>query len=195
MVRYEGSAIGDLCFLGSMSSLSNEQVLELGLGLELSSIPFIWCLRSTTDETDIWLSGYEERVKDRGLIVRGWAPQVLILSHEAVGGFVSHCGWNSTLEGVSAGVPICIGMEFPVAIGEKDKFGALVKKENIKTAVESVMSDEGEGKARRERAREFGEMAKKAMAEGGSSYVNMTLMIQDVIEELAKNTKPIQGVF
>ncbi|KAJ0624661.1 putative flavanone 7-O-beta-glucosyltransferase [Helianthus annuus] len=63
-------------------------VLELGLGLELSSIPFIWCIRSTTDETDIWLSGYEERVKDRGLIVRGWAPQVLILSHEAVGGFV-----------------------------------------------------------------------------------------------------------
>ncbi|XP_035845443.1 UDP-glycosyltransferase 73E1-like [Helianthus annuus] len=205
--------------LGSMSSLSNEQVLELGLGLELSSIPFIWCIRSTTDETDIWLSGYEERVKDRGLIVRGWAPQVLILSHEAVGGFVSHCGWNSTLEGLSAGVPmvtypqfadqflnerlvvdvlktgVSIGMEVPVAIGEKDKFGALVKKENIKTAVESVMNDEGEGKARRERAREFGEMAKKAMAEGGSSYVNTTLMMQDVIEELAKNTKPIQDVF
>ncbi|KAJ0612980.1 putative UDP-glucuronosyl/UDP-glucosyltransferase, UDP-glycosyltransferase family [Helianthus annuus] len=205
--------------LGSMSSLSNEQVLELGLGLELSSIPFIWCIRSTTDETDIWLSGYEERVKDRGLIVRGWAPQVLILSHEAVGGFVSHCGWNSTLEGVAAGVPmvtypqfadqflnerlvvdvlktgVSIGMEVPVAIGEKDKFGALVKKENIKTAVESVMNNEGEGKARRERAREFGEMATKAMAEGGSSYVNTTLMMQDVIEELAKNTKPIQDVF
>ncbi|KAI7747222.1 hypothetical protein M8C21_008476 [Ambrosia artemisiifolia] len=197
--------------LGSMSSFCNEQVFELGLGLELCNVPFIWCIRSTTDEMEKWLLGYEERVKDRGVIIRGWAPQVLILSHKAVGGFVTHCGWNSTLEGVSAGVPmvtypqfadqflnerfvidvlktgVSIGVEVPVGVGEQDKYGVLVKKENIKTAVESVMNDEREGKARRERARELGEMAKRAMVEGGSSYLNTTLMIQDIIEELAKN--------
>ncbi|KAI3826165.1 hypothetical protein L1987_00210 [Smallanthus sonchifolius] len=165
--------------------------------------------RSTTGETERWLSGYEEMVKDRGLIVRGWAPQVLILSHQAVGGFV-------TLEGVTAGVPmvtypqfadqfinerfvvdvlktgVSIGIVVPV-VSEQDKFGALVKKENIKIAVESVMGDERDGKVRRKRARELGELAKRAMAEGGS-YLNTTLMIQDIIEELAKNTKPSQDV-
>ncbi|KAD4585577.1 hypothetical protein E3N88_23178 [Mikania micrantha] len=204
-----------LVCLGSMSSFCNEQMVELGLGLELSNVPFIWCIRSITDETHRWLSGYEERVKDRGLIVRGWAPQALILSHEAIGGFVTHCGWNSTLEGVSAGVPmvtypqhadqflnerflvdvlktgVSVGMDVPVAVGEQDKFGVMVRKESIKMAVERVMDDEGEGKARRERARELGEMAKRAMTEAGSSYLNTTLMIQDVIEELAKNTKQI----
>ncbi|KAI3683828.1 hypothetical protein L1987_84343 [Smallanthus sonchifolius] len=197
--------------LGSMSSICREQILELGLGLELSNTPFIWCIRSTTDETERWLLGYGERVKDRGLIVHGWAPQVLILSHQAVGGFVTHCGWNSTLEGVTAGIPmvtypqgadqfinerfIIDVLKTGVSIGsEQDKFGALVKKENIKTAVERVMGDEVDGKVRRERARELGELAKRAMAEGGSSYLNTTLMIQDIIEELAKKTKPSQDV-
>ena len=45
-------------------------------------------------------------MEGKGLIIRGWAPQVLILDHEAVGGFVTHCGWNSILEGVTAGVPM-----------------------------------------------------------------------------------------
>ncbi|KAI3512159.1 hypothetical protein L1887_19388 [Cichorium endivia] len=197
--------------LGSMSSVSTEQIFEIGLGLELSKVPFIWCIRNAMEESERWLLGYEERVKDRGVIVHGWAPQVLILSHRAVGGFVTHCGWNSTLEGVSAGVPmvtwphfadqflnerfvidvlkigVSVNMEVPVAVGEENK--VLVKKETIKLCVESVMEKEGEGEVRRKRAKELGEMAKRAMEEGGSSYVNMSLMIQDVIDQLlAKST-------
>ncbi|PWA60485.1 UDP-glucuronosyl/UDP-glucosyltransferase [Artemisia annua] len=203
--KKEAGSVIFVC-LGSMANISTEQIFELGLGLELSKVSFIWCVRNTTEESDKWLLEYKERVKERGLVVRGWAPQVLILSHKAVGGFVTHCGWNSTLEGVSAGVPMvtypCFADQFfnerfiidvlkiGVSVREYDNTGVLVKKENIKRAVESIMDTEGEGKVRRNRAKEFGDMAKRAMEEGGSSHLNMTLMIQDIIEQLAKFTKP-----
>lgn len=206
--------------LGSLSRTCTEQNIELALGLESSNIPFVWCVRHATEELEKWFleEGYEERVKDRGLIFRGWAPQVLILSHGAVGGFLTHCGWNSTLEGVTAGLPMVtwphfadqflnerfmvdvlkigvkIGMEFPVVVGEQDKFGVLINKEDIKTAVESLMDTEEDGEGRRKRARELGEMAKRAMEEGGSSHINMTLMIQDIIKEVVNNTMPIQDI-
>nr|XP_043611307.1 UDP-glycosyltransferase 73E1-like [Erigeron canadensis] len=206
--------------LGSLSYATTEQTIELGLGLELSNIPFIWFIRQTSDEFEGWLleDGYEERIKGRGLLVRGWAPQILILSHQSIGGFVTHCGWNSILEGVSAGIPMItwpqfadqflnerfitdilkigvkIGMEVPVLFTERDKCNDLVKKEDVLTAVESLMNNGEEGEGRRKRAKEFSIMAKKAMEEGGSSHVNMKLMMDFIAQELAKNTKLIQDI-
>ncbi|KAL3642633.1 hypothetical protein CASFOL_013448 [Castilleja foliolosa] len=88
--------------LGSLSSLAASQLGELGLGLEASDRPFIWVVRNASDEFKKWLDEerFEERVRKRGLLIHGWAPQVLILPHPSVGGFLTHCGWNSTLEGV-----------------------------------------------------------------------------------------------
>ncbi|PWA36546.1 UDP-glucuronosyl/UDP-glucosyltransferase [Artemisia annua] len=202
--------------LGTLTRVPTEQVIELGLGLESTNIPFIWCIRNETEELQRWFSesGFEERVGERGLIIHGWAPQVMILSHRALGGFITHCGWNSTLEAVCAGLPMVtwphlfdqflnekfitevlkigvrIGIDIPADTGEQDKAGALVKKEEIKAAIECLMNAGEEGERRRKRAQELAEMAKKAMEEGGSSHLNVITMIQDVTEQLAKNMKP-----
>jgi abscisate beta-glucosyltransferase len=94
---------------GSLARLAPEQILEIAHGLEASNHPFIWVigkiLKSTgqngESKENLLPSGLEDRIKEsrRGLTIRGWAPQLLILEHPAVGGFVTYCGWNSTLEG------------------------------------------------------------------------------------------------
>lgn len=98
-----------VCF-GTTSQFPASQLFEIAMGLEASGQEFIWVVRKPKEEGDNhegWLpQGFEERMKGKGLIIQGWAPQVLILDHEAVGGFVTHCGWNSALEGVSAGLPM-----------------------------------------------------------------------------------------
>ncbi|KAJ3695160.1 hypothetical protein LUZ60_000537 [Juncus effusus] len=108
-----------LCF-GSRGSFPVEQLKEMAIGLENSNQRFLWVVRSppSTDpaamyeplaEPDldkILPEGFLDRTKDRGLVVKSWAPQVEVLKHVAVGGFVSHCGWNSILEAVINGVPI-----------------------------------------------------------------------------------------
>ena len=103
-----------ICF-GSTTSVTYEQITELALGLERSGQTFIWVLRNA-DTTDVFTGadasnamlpeGYEDRVKDNGLVVRDWAPQLQILAHPSTGAFVSHCGWNSCIESISMGVPI-----------------------------------------------------------------------------------------
>ena len=96
-----------VCF-GTNSSFSGSQLLEIALGLEASGQEFIWVVRKAKNEEDnAWLpEEFEKRIEEKGLIIRGWAPQVLILEHKSVGGFVTHCGWNSALEGISAGLPM-----------------------------------------------------------------------------------------
>ncbi|XP_059655630.1 UDP-glycosyltransferase 89A2-like [Cornus florida] len=99
-----------VCF-GSQKFLKKAQIEALASGLEWSGIRFVWVIKPPTaqqvaDGYGSLPDGFEERVSGRGMVIKGWAPQVAILSHRAVGGFVSHCGWNSVLEGIVAGVMI-----------------------------------------------------------------------------------------
>lgn len=103
---------------GSAATHPAPQLLEIAAGLEASGCSFLWIVRppgtpgmSATSEhpgpvTELLPPGFEERMKDRGMCYSGWAPQMRILKHGAVGGFLSHCGWNSSLETVCAGVPM-----------------------------------------------------------------------------------------
>ncbi|CAH8387290.1 unnamed protein product [Eruca vesicaria subsp. sativa] len=207
--KEEGSVLY-IC-LGSICNLPLSQLKELGLGLEESQRPFIWVIRGWEkyDELLEWLSesGFKERIKERGLLIRGWSPQMLILSHPAVGGFLTHCGWNSTLEGITSGVPLLTwplfgdqfcneklavqvlkvgvraGVEDSMRWGEEEKIGVLVDKEGVKKAVEALMGDSDEAIERRERVKELGELAHKAVDEGGSSHSNITLLLQDIMQQ------------
>ncbi|KAJ0985647.1 hypothetical protein J5N97_004003 [Dioscorea zingiberensis] len=197
---------------GSLTFTSPSQLMEVGLGLEASEQPFIWVVKEVElcPEMSEWLAeGFEERVRDKGLIIRGWAPQVMILSHPAIGGFVTHCGWNSSLEAISMGLPLItwphfadqflnerflvdvlrtgvpVGVEDPAAWGE-DNSHVHVTRDGVEKAVRSLMDGGEEGTERRERARQASVKARKAMEQDGSSYDNMTLFIQQFTQPAVK---------
>ncbi|KAL3536214.1 hypothetical protein ACH5RR_004675 [Cinchona calisaya] len=196
--------------LGSISRLATAQLIELGLGLESSNRPFIWVIRDASDEFQKWLDEekFEERTKPRGLLIIGWVPQVLILSHPSIGGFLTHCGWNSTVEGISYGVPMITwpvlaeqfinerlvlyvlktgvkaGVESPVYIGHEEEVGVQVTRNDTKMAIERLMSEGEEGQMRRKRAKELGKLARQAVDDGGSSQLNIAQLIQDIREKV-----------
>ncbi|GMI88262.1 UDP-glucosyl transferase 73B3 [Hibiscus trionum] len=189
-----------ICF-GSMACFTSAQLKEIAMGLEASELQFIWVVRKqkNDNEDEEWLpEGFEKRTEGKGLIIRGWAPQVLILDHEAVGGFVTHCGWNSTLEGVCAGVPMVTWPTFAeqfyneklvtrvlkigVEVGARKwvrLVGDFVKREAIEKAVTELMKGD-EADEMRNRAKALAEAAKKAIEKGGSSHSDLHALIEEI---------------
>ncbi|KAJ0084340.1 hypothetical protein Patl1_29565 [Pistacia atlantica] len=104
----EANSVLYICF-GSLTRFTKAQIREIACALEESGHSFIWVVGKVSDskDCDFWLpERFQENVSGKGLIISGWAPQILILEHPAIGGFLTHCGWNSIVEGVSAGVPM-----------------------------------------------------------------------------------------
>jgi len=191
---------------GSLVQLKPKQLIEIGCAFEASNRPFIWVIKESEKCTEIdkFLSdGFEERTKDRGLVITGWAPQLLILSHPSIAGYVTHCGWNSTLEAVCQGVPMITWPHFSdhfiseklivqvlkvgVSAGANLLFyytrdGVVVTREELEKAIVSLMDEGEQGSERRKRVAEIAEKARKAMEEGGSSYENLNLFIENFRE-------------
>nr|UYE91546.1 putative glycosyltransferase [Anoectochilus roxburghii] len=129
------------CF-GSLGFFTVMQLREMAVAFEEAGHPFIWVVQN---EGDAWMpEGYEERIKGRGMVIRGWAPQLLILNHTAVGGFMTHCGWNSSLEAICAGLPM---VTWPLHSDQFNNEKLLVEVLKIAVAVGSkVYCYKGEGR-------------------------------------------------
>ncbi|XP_048334831.2 soyasapogenol B glucuronide galactosyltransferase [Ziziphus jujuba] len=191
---------------GSLTMFPATQLKEIAHGLEASGHPFIWVIRKKeTDEyKQVFPKGFEERMRGskRGFIIKGWAPQMVILDHPATGGFLTHCGWNSILEGINAGLPMITWPLFAeqffneklvtdvvrvgVSLGLKEwrQWGyegtEVVKRQEVEKAVRLLMGDGEEAAEMRKRVSELKDAANKAVEIGGSSQTNL----MDLINEL-----------
>ena len=176
---------------GSITVMTSEQMIEFAWGLANSKMPFLWVIRPdlVAGENAVLPLEFLEETKNRGLL-SSWCPQEEVLSHSSIGGFLTHNGWNSTLESVSGGVPmICwpffaeqqtncrfccnewgIGLEIEDAT--RDKIEILVKE---------LMEGE-RGKEMKEKALQWKKLAHNA-ASGphGSSFMNLENLIHDVL--------------
>ncbi|QCE02703.1 UDP-glucose flavonoid 3-O-glucosyltransferase 7-like [Vigna unguiculata] len=205
-----------VCF-GSLVLLSDKQLYELATGLDASGHSFIWVVHRKNkegeeEEEEKWLpEGFEEKIEKekRGMLIKGWAPQPLILNHPAVGGFLTHCGWNAVAEAISAGIPMVtmpgfsdqyyneklitevhgFGVEVGAAewsISPYDGKKEVLRGERIEKAVKRLMDRGEEGGKIRKKAKEMQEKAWRAVQEGGSSHNSLTALV-DYLKALIPN--------
>ncbi|KAK9265582.1 hypothetical protein L1049_007414 [Liquidambar formosana] len=168
---------------GSMVNLGEEQMEELAWGLKRSNCYFLWVVRGS-EEAKL-PKGFAEEIVDKGLLVK-WSPQLKVLASEAMGCFLTHCGWNSTIEALSFGVPM-VGMPqwtdqttntkfvedvWKVGIRVKVDDDGIVRQGEIESCIREVMEGE-RGKEMKKNAKMWKELAKEAVCEGGTSDENI----------------------
>ncbi|CAL5080967.1 unnamed protein product [Urochloa decumbens] len=169
--------------LGTLSAIPETQLKVVADGLERAEVDFVWF-------------GLRGAYKGRGLVVREWVDQLEILKHESVRGFLSHCGWNSVLESVAAGVPLAVWpmhadqpfnarflvdeLKIAVRVQTSDRtIRGLVTSEEVSKVVRMLMLGE-EGVEVAKNVAELSASAKEAMAEGRPSWK----ALKDMISEL-----------
>lgn len=184
---------------GSGGTLTWQQTTELALALEMTQHPFVWAIKRPDNDTvsgaffgtqqgedddpfGFLPRGFIERTKGVGLLLQSWAPQTAILSHASVGCFMTHCGWNSTLESILNGVPMVawplyaeqkmnaamLEVQAKVAVRVSIGPGGFASKEEIASVIRHVM-DEEEGARMRKFVGEVRDRAAHAVSKDGSS--------------------------
>ncbi|KAI4305637.1 hypothetical protein L6164_028993 [Bauhinia variegata] len=203
------SSVVFLCF-GSRGAFDGDQVIEIARALEESGVRFLWALRKPPPKgtmaaptvydnlEEILPEGFLDRTAQIGKII-GWAPQLEILAHRAVGGFVSHCGWNSTLESIYFGVPIAtwplyaeqqlnaflileLGLGVEIAMDFRVDFmserNVVLGSEKIVKGIKDLMVEESEI---RKKSKEMSEKSRSTLAQGGCSYSYLGKFIDDIL--------------
>ncbi|CAN8291781.1 unnamed protein product [Cochlearia groenlandica] len=165
---------------GSFGILFEKQLAEVANALQESNFNFIWVIKEA--HIAKLPQGFVESTKDRALLI-SWCNQLEVLAHESIGCFLTHCGWNSTLEGLSLGVPMVgvpqwsdqmndakfVEQVWKVGYRAKEEAGeGVVKSEEVVRCLKGVMEGESSLKIR-ESSNKWRDLAVKAMSEGGSS--------------------------
>ena len=204
------SSVVFLCF-GSFGAFHVDQIKEIANGLENSGHRFLWVLRRSPPKGEVAMpseyanveevlpEGFLDRTSNIGKII-GWAQQIEVLAHPAIGGFVSHCGWNSTLESIWYGVPVAtwpmyaeqqlnafyivkeleLGIE--IRLDYNKETSDLVHAQEIEDGIRSLMVDSSD--IRKKRA-EIKDKCTKALIEGGSSSSSIQRLIGDLINNIS----------
>ncbi|XP_059447552.1 mogroside IE synthase-like [Corylus avellana] len=172
---------------GSLTTLGEEHMEELALGLKNSSCSFLWVVRESEEKK--LPDNFIEETTERGLFVT-WCPQLDVLAHKAIGCFMTHCGWNSTLEALSLGVPMVampqwtdqptnakfIADVWKVGIRVKLNEKGIATREEIEMCIREVMEGE-RGKEMKKNSLRWKELAIEAVDKGGSSDKNIEVFV------------------
>lgn len=171
---------------GSMADIAAKQVEEIAWGLKASNQNFLWVVKEPkTKLPDEFLSS----IGETGLVVT-WCNQLEVLAHQAVGCFITHCGWNSTLEGLSLGVPMVAMSQWSdqptnakfveelwgVGVKVKKNEEGIVSREELEMRIREVMVGERSGQIKKNSLK-WREAAKKAVSIGGTSDYNINEFI------------------
>ncbi|AES69559.1 putative hexosyltransferase [Medicago truncatula] len=176
---------------GSYLSVSRTQMDDIAAALHDSGVRFLWVTRDETHRL-------KHMCGKMGFVVP-WCDQLTVLSHPSIGGYWTHCGWNSVIEGVFSGVPF---LTFPLAMDQPliskiivedwkigwrvkkdDKLDTLVTKEEIVLLIRKFMDlDFDLGRDLRKGAKEFQLLCQLAIKEGGSSATNVKAFLKNIVE-------------
>lgn len=188
---------------GSYAHVSKTDLHEIAHGLSMSKVSFVWVVRPdivSSDDADPLPSGFKEEIGERGMIIP-WCCQMMVLSHPAIGGFLTHCGWNSILESIWCKVPLLC---FPLLTDQVTnrklvvddwKIGIdlsrrkLVRKEEVAKNIERLMSEKS-GRESREAIKKVKGTLEKALGPQGSSDKNMENFINNVKRLVCKDVSP-----
>ncbi|XP_078443707.1 gallate 1-beta-glucosyltransferase-like [Wolffia australiana] len=188
---------------GSIVILSAAEVVEMAEGLRACGQPFIWVVR---DDARVFLpEGFEEDVADRGMVVQ-WSPQEAVLRHPATACFITHCGWNSTLECLTAGVPAIAFPQwgdqvtdakflldvFQMGVHLKPSKAQSFTREDVSRAVAEVVHGPRAGEMRANAAK-YKELTAAAVAPGGSSDRHVAAFVEEIVRRVEVVQTPIAG--
>lgn len=175
---------------GSITTMTEENLREFAWGLAKSKHSFLWIVRSDVvagSDSAVLPEDFYEEIKDRGLLAK-WCPQKEVLEHPSVGVFLTHCGWNSTVETVCSGVPVMCWPFFAdqqtnchyacTTWGIGVEVNNDVKRDEVSKLVKEMM-EENKGKKLRERALEWKKKATEATGIGGESYSDFDKLIKE----------------